>query len=316
MAEKPILFSTSMVLALLNTKPGVWPAELIDFKPYKWMTRRVIKPQPDTRCQLIVEDGKLKEIWRGDCWVWNEKTIGKPKYNIGDILWVRETFTKTEEGDYIYRSDPMFEMMHKGDIPWSWTSPLFLPRKAARLLLEVKAVRIERLQKITREETRAEGAGIEWLKKWVSDNYVEPDENAYWIGGSNDQSLSFCKKCGKKEVKRLKKENPDGDFWLDGGWDFQENDVPTYCDACSKDLTFTPTNFCVEQEYEVWQDRGFSKRDTFLLSQIIDDDDFCKKYPELERICFRALWDELNAKRGYPWESNPWVYVYEFMRLT
>lgn len=27
------------------------------------------------------------------------------------------------------------------------------------------------------------------------------------------------------------------------------------------------------------------------------------------------LWDHLNAKRGYPWESNPWVWVVEFRRL-
>jgi hypothetical protein len=30
MKEKPILFSTPMAQALLNTKPGAWPAEPID----------------------------------------------------------------------------------------------------------------------------------------------------------------------------------------------------------------------------------------------------------------------------------------------
>jgi hypothetical protein len=30
---------------------------------------------------------------------------------------------------------------------------------------------------------------------------------------------------------------------------------------------------------------------------------------------FATLWDHLNAKRGYSWESNPYVFVYEFMRL-
>jgi hypothetical protein len=30
---------------------------------------------------------------------------------------------------------------------------------------------------------------------------------------------------------------------------------------------------------------------------------------------FRALWDSLNAKRGYPWESNPWVWVIDFRRV-
>lgn len=29
---------------------------------------------------------------------------------------------------------------------------------------------------------------------------------------------------------------------------------------------------------------------------------------------FVILWDSLNAKRGYPWSSNPWVWVYNFER--
>ena len=27
---------------------------------------------------------------------------------------------------------------------------------------------------------------------------------------------------------------------------------------------------------------------------------------------YELLWDSLNAKRGYPWESNPWVWVVSF----
>lgn len=30
---------------------------------------------------------------------------------------------------------------------------------------------------------------------------------------------------------------------------------------------------------------------------------------------FRARWDAINAKRGHPWESNPWVWVVEFKRV-
>ena len=30
---------------------------------------------------------------------------------------------------------------------------------------------------------------------------------------------------------------------------------------------------------------------------------------------FREVWDKLNAKRGYPWESNPWVWVISFKKL-
>jgi len=31
---------------------------------------------------------------------------------------------------------------------------------------------------------------------------------------------------------------------------------------------------------------------------------------------FHSLWDSLNAKRGYSWESNPWVWVVEFKRVA
>jgi hypothetical protein len=39
--------------------------------------------------------------------------------------------------------------------------------------------------------------------------------------------------------------------------------------------------------------------------------DFCHS-----QDCYSAFWNKLNAKRGYSWESNPYVYVYEFMRVT
>lgn len=30
---------------------------------------------------------------------------------------------------------------------------------------------------------------------------------------------------------------------------------------------------------------------------------------------FRALWDSINAKRGFGWDTNPWVWVVSFRRL-
>lgn len=38
-----------------------------------------------------------------------------------------------------------------------------------------------------------------------------------------------------------------------------------------------------------------------------------KRYPE--RL-FRRIWDNLNAKRGYGWDTNPWVWVIEFQRIS
>ncbi len=34
------------------------------------------------------------------------------------------------------------------------------------------------------------------------------------------------------------------------------------------------------------------------------------------RSLFKDLWDSLNTKRGYGWETNPWVWVYEFERIS
>jgi hypothetical protein len=33
------------------------------------------------------------------------------------------------------------------------------------------------------------------------------------------------------------------------------------------------------------------------------------------RSAFADLWDSINFKRGYGWDTNPWVWVVEFKRL-
>lgn len=33
------------------------------------------------------------------------------------------------------------------------------------------------------------------------------------------------------------------------------------------------------------------------------------------RFGFQQLWDSINAKRGYGWDKNPWVWVIEFRRV-
>jgi hypothetical protein len=41
----------------------------------------------------------------------------------------------------------------------------------------------------------------------------------------------------------------------------------------------------------------------------------CGATGHTHRYHFQQLWDRLNAKRGYSWEVNPWVWVVEFRRL-
>ncbi|WP_228530498.1 MULTISPECIES: hypothetical protein [Myxococcaceae] len=52
---------------------------------------------------------------------------------------------------FVYRADA------PASPPAKWKSPLFLPRRASRLLLHVEAVRIEPLQDVSEADARDEG---------------------------------------------------------------------------------------------------------------------------------------------------------------
>jgi hypothetical protein len=34
------------------------------------------------------------------------------------------------------------------------------------------------------------------------------------------------------------------------------------------------------------------------------------------RFYYAKLWDSINAKRGFGWDKNPWVWVLEFKRIA
>jgi hypothetical protein len=121
---KPILFSTPMVQAILDGR--------------KTQTRRVIKPQP-----LDVVTYAVQRFWYPE--------VIKCSYEVGDVLWVRETFTNSEEYPFIfYKADA-------DDVSIKWKPSIFMPKEACRLFLQVKSVRVELLQEITEEDAIAEG---------------------------------------------------------------------------------------------------------------------------------------------------------------
>jgi hypothetical protein len=39
------------------------------------------------------------------------------------------------------------------------------------------------------------------------------------------------------------------------------------------------------------------------------------KYEKSYRYAFTQLWDSINAKRGFGWDANPWVWVLEFKKV-
>ena len=73
----------------------------------------------------------------------------------------------------------------------------------------------------------------------------------HWIYGA-DEGLSYCRECCEKEVAKLKAENPDGDYSVDGGWGW-ESDSPEFCERCQCALEYSPTNECLSYELEYYE---------------------------------------------------------------
>ena len=136
MAIKPILFNTEMVRAILDRR--------------KTCTRRVIK-LPENMDGIPVGKGGDSSNPLGFMY---PGCIKRPQYQPGDILYVRETWKKAPNGYYYY------EDWQRNDIAdvTKWKPSIHMPKEAARILLKVTDVRVERLQEITEEGAKKEGA--------------------------------------------------------------------------------------------------------------------------------------------------------------
>jgi hypothetical protein len=172
MKEHPILFSAPMVRAILEGR--------------KTQTRRVVKFRP-TFFKGIT--GQLQEhhemeacypMPRGGFVFWSDK-VGKafsdraykddeggylcPYGQVGDRLWVRETWAKSPAG-FIFKADynvddgfgsEVVDMKSGETIPLVWKPSIHMPRVISRIILEIVNVRVERLQDICESDAQAEG---------------------------------------------------------------------------------------------------------------------------------------------------------------
>jgi len=153
MKERPIPFSGDMVQAILEGR--------------KTMTRRPLKPQPpvwerpkgDYSIMEFREYGKDSGNFR---WLGAGLPCLKSPYNRvwrcpygqpGDRLWVRETWAK-QLGSQLFQYKASNDQLHGLN---KWKSPLFMPRWASRITLEIVKVRVERLQEITERDAVCEG---------------------------------------------------------------------------------------------------------------------------------------------------------------
>jgi len=231
MTDKSIIFSAESVRAILEGRktqhrmvvkyqfPGAETVEFGMYHPIGIDKHGIAYP---------------KELQFG---AWSDNADIKCPFEIGQKLWVRETwgigcrphpYSGWVDG-IEYKADELFIDDDKVSLPLNviddrdlekyesdgWKSPVHMPRWASRLSLEVTDIRCERLQDINEEDAVAEG---------ITD------------GG--------CLNCGCHE--------------------------PCGCDNPQPD-----------------------RRDAYTW-----------------------LWDTTNAKRGYPWDSNPWAWVIDFKEVS
>lgn len=147
MRVKPILFSSPMVRAIFHNK--------------KSQTRRICKIK-------IYPSRTVKETWdfetktksgrNVDIFELNEALLDDANYKVGDVLWVRETWSQGsfENGSHTgirFKADNENHSV-------KWKPSIFMPREAARIFLKVTKVRVERLQDITEKDAIAEGIEV------------------------------------------------------------------------------------------------------------------------------------------------------------
>ncbi|GGZ31762.1 hypothetical protein C8J23_101197 [Shewanella chilikensis] len=158
MRQRPIIFNTEMVRAILEGR--------------KTQTRRTLTAKQLGLFECAASIGECHNL-DGEI---NIKSMGYyrqfcPLGQVGDQLWVRETFAVVPRTAYAH-SDGVTQIkspidkdkasIYKADWCRSeggirWKPSIHMPRSACRIILEITNVRVERLQDISEQDACAEG---------------------------------------------------------------------------------------------------------------------------------------------------------------
>ena len=148
MRTLPILFNTEMVRAILDDRKTCTRRVIKYDKADDVLNSPVRKENPDIPDKQFI------------------KYLVKMSYKVGDILYVRETWTDHYVPNEIGK--PELQYCYKADgvdikaecLPGEnnrWYPSIHMPKEAARIWLKVTDVRVERLQDITEIQAQAEG---------------------------------------------------------------------------------------------------------------------------------------------------------------
>ncbi|WMW72966.1 hypothetical protein [Acinetobacter bereziniae] len=179
MKERPILFNTPMVQAILEGR--------------KIQTRRLVKNRLTIE-QAEFENGNRPNVTLSEPNLQYHADNYCPFGQVGDLLWVRETF-RLFESDECPHSDfpcgcpswgtPLYRASHDCFDGEKWTPSIHMPRSASRILLEITKIRVERLQDISESDCLKEGVGSPILRDCKKPKFIQLWESINGTGSWN-----------------------------------------------------------------------------------------------------------------------------------
>jgi hypothetical protein len=157
---KPILYNTEMMIANLDGR--------------KKRTSRPVRPQPRVSdkfigdCTASTDKRRVGEYGFGKDDLSFDLTV-RPQYNVGDILYARETFATDNDFATVFEEPVTHGFYYRADaiaagMEWvadkcvvKWHPSIHMPRIAARFFQRVTGVRVQRLDDVTEQDAVDDG---------------------------------------------------------------------------------------------------------------------------------------------------------------
>lgn len=119
----------------------------------------------------------------------------------------------------------------------------------------------------------------------------------HWIGGW-DEGFSFCFPCAERKVNELLKEEPNEDYFVDGGWG-STGDSQAFCETCQQPLDNSFTDCACKQELDHFEEYGFDStnpEDCYSMREILLATSWDGEHESSKRL--RALAEKIIAEQG------------------
>lgn len=182
--ELPLLMKPELIKATVEGRKtltsGLGGLAEVNRMPDRYLEAK--QHETDKQCWLLFNDDAYEFI------------AVKPRYQIGDLCWIREKLIQVFDYYAFYADKTAVAPAMKWRWKKHWLSPIHMPKEAARVWVKVTKVVLTRLQDMTLDEIRAEGLTFakdcdgsimrtEFKCLWDRINPKHPFSGNYWRFG-------------------------------------------------------------------------------------------------------------------------------------